>query len=121
MTTVELSCGSEPVPAGAEGGDQAHRPVIAVDGQAVWRGRPEPTPEDAERVALAYLRYALGGLLAGPPDQIGPGGPPDEPGAKDPADLAAEALETLGREVAGALRRFGDLLESGDWRRFLGG
>ena len=60
-------------------------------------------------------------LLAGPPDQIGPGRPPDEPGAKDPADLAAEALETLGREVAGALRRFGDLLESGDWRRFLGG
>jgi hypothetical protein len=122
MTAVKLTCESEEIPAAERADGPGYRPLIKANGQAIWRGRPEASAADAERVALEYLRYALGGLLTGPPE--GRGGAPaadDEPRATDPAAIVSEALEALGREVAGALRRVGDLLERGDWRRFLGG
>jgi len=124
MIPVQLTCESEPIltsdPAPAAG---AHRPLIRLNGEPIWRGRPEPTPEEAERVALAYLRYALGGALGGDPVGRGPhfAPPPEEEAtADDPAaDLLNEAVEALGVELADALKRVNRFLESGEWKRFL--
>lgn len=120
MIPVQLTCESERVP--PAGGDEGlrHRPLIRLNGQALWRGRPEPTAQDAERVALAYLRYALGGALTGPADPPVGSASAQEPRPTGVADALAEAVETLGRELEGALRRVGDFLERGDWRRFMG-
>jgi hypothetical protein len=107
---VELTCESRPDGAGG------HAPLIAINGRQVWEGRSEPTAEDAERVALDYLRFALGGTLGGPPDAAPPRGP-EEPSA---TSGLTGAVEALGRELSGALREIGDFLERGDWRRFLG-
>lgn len=110
MIPVELTCESRPDGAGG------HAPVIAVNGREVWEGRPEPTAEDAERVALDYLRFALGGPLGGPPE----GGAPPPGREEPPGSGLTDAVEALGRELTGALRQIGDFLERGDWRRFLG-
>jgi len=121
MITVKLTCGSQEIAAepGAEDGP-SYRPVIAANGQEVWLGRPEPTAEDAERVALAYLRYALGGLLEGPADSRREPGAGEAAGPLPGAAAVTEAMEGVAREVVGALRRVGDFLERGEWRRFLG-
>jgi hypothetical protein len=122
MISVQLTCDSVEVPAepGSVEGPR-YRPVIAANGQRLWEGRPEPSAEDAERVAMAYLRYALGGLLQDPAASRPE--PPKGDAAEEPPPAAVavtEAVEALARDVVGALRRVGDFLERGDWRRFLG-
>jgi hypothetical protein len=123
MITVELTCESLEIAAepGAESSNAPrYRPVIAINGQRVWHGRPEPTAEDAERVALAYLRYALGGVLGAPADARREAGEGEEPSPPPGVAAVTEAMEALAREMVGALRRVGDFLERGEWRRFLG-
>jgi hypothetical protein len=124
MIPVQLTCESEPIPtadpAPAAG---AHRPIIRLNGEPIWRGRPEPTPEEAERVALAYLRYALGGALGGDPAGGEPRftpPPKEEATADNPAAaFLTEAVDALGAEVVDALKRVNQFLESGEWKRFL--
>jgi hypothetical protein len=124
MIPVQLTCESEPIPSAGPTHDAgAHRPLIRLNGEPIWRGRPERTPEDAERVALAYLRYALGGALGGDPAGGAPRfAPPQEEEATAENPAAAflnEAVDALGAEVADALRRVNAFLESGEWKRFL--
>jgi hypothetical protein len=125
MIPVQLTCESEPIPSANPAAD-AHRPLIRLNGEPIWRGRPEPTPEDAERVALAYLRYSLGGALGG--DSATGGGPrfapPPKEEAGEPAENSAtaflsEAVDALGAEMVDALKRVNAFIESGEWKRFL--
>ena len=122
MISVELTCDSVEVPAEPGSAEAPRfRPVIAANGQRLWEGRPEPSAEDAERVALAYLRYALGGLLHDPAASRPE--PPKGAAAEEPPAVATavtEVVEAFARDVVGAVRRVGDFLERGDWRRFLG-
>jgi hypothetical protein len=93
--------------------------VIAVNGSPLWQGRAERSPEEAERVALAYLRYALGGVLGGPTEPPGGSGPQADRNPMPTQDALVEAFEALSREVRGALKRATDFIESGEWKRFL--
>jgi hypothetical protein len=127
MIPVQLTCESEPIASadGPSGG--GHRPLIRLNGEPIWRGRPEPTPEDAERVALAYLRYSLGGGGALGADAAGAGAAgfaPPPTGEGEPADTSAaaflsEAVDALGAEMVDALKRVNAFIESGEWKRFL--
>jgi hypothetical protein len=125
MIPVQLTCESEPIPSAGPATDAGvHRPLIRLNGEPIWRGRPEPTAEAAERVALAYLRYALGGALGG---DAPAGGEPrfappprEESTAENSATaLLGEAVDALGAEVVDALKRVNAFLESGEWKRFL--
>jgi hypothetical protein len=121
MIPVQLTCEAHELEPGQRTDEQRYEPVVALNGDVVWRGRPEPSAPDAERVALAYLRYALGGVLGAPGASEGPPPPREEPPPSGgSAEGVAEALDALGQEVRGALKRAGEFLERGDWRRFLG-
>ena len=125
MIPVQLTCESEPIPAAAPAPEAgAHRPLIRLNGEAIWRGRPEATAEDAERVALAYLRFTLGGALGDPAGEERRFQPPPREPAREPADapaaqLLSDAVDALGAEVVDALKRVNAFLESGEWKRFL--
>jgi hypothetical protein len=122
MIPVHLTCESEDIPAAERTeGALAHMPVIRLNGDPLWRGRPERSAADAERVALAYLRYVLGGALGDPGAAETRFTPPEEepPKAKPTGDAVGEAVEALGTELLGAIRRVSEFLEKGDWRRFL--
>lgn len=123
MIPVQLTCESEPIPAADPSSAGAHRPLVRLNGETIWRGRPEPSPEEAERVALAYLRYALGGALGGDPagDEPRFAPPPREEATADGSAAAYlnEAVDALGAEVVEALKRVNRFLESGEWKRFL--
>jgi len=119
---VHLTCESEDIAVEERGADGLrHRPVIRLNGEPVWRGKAERSAEDAERVALSYLRYALSGVMSDPTAGDVRMPPPDEPaGAGRPsAAVFGEAVEVLGNEVLGAIKKVSDFLESGDWKRFL--
>ena len=123
MIPVQLTCESEPIPT-AGPTTEAHRPLIRLNGEAMWRGRPEASAEDAERVALAYLRYTLGGALGDPAGADRRFQPPPQEPAGEPADapaaqLLSDAVDALGAEVVDALKRVNAFLESGEWKRFL--
>ena len=95
-----------------------------MNGEAIWRGRPEATAEDAERVALAYLRFTLGGAAGGPRGERAPlpaaaAEPAGEPADAPAAQLLSDAVDALGAEVVDALKRVNAFLESGEWKRFL--
>jgi hypothetical protein len=120
LIPVHLTCESEDIAAHEREADGLrHRPIIRLNGEPVWRGRPERSPEDAERVAVSYLRYALSGVMSDPTAADVRMPPPDEPQARPSAAVLGEAVEALGTEVLGALKKVSDFLESGDWKRFL--
>jgi hypothetical protein len=123
MIPVQLTCESEPITT-ADPAAEGHRPLIRLNGEAIWRGRPEATADDAERVALAYLRYTLGGALGDPAGadrrfQPPPGEPAGEAADAPAAQLLSDAVDALGAEVVDALKRVNAFLESGEWKRFL--
>ena len=120
MIPVHLTCESEDIAAAEREADGLrHRPVIKLNGDAVWRGRPERSPEDAERVAVSYLRYVLSGVMSDPTAADVRMPPREEPQARPSAAILGEAVEVIGSEVLGALKKVSDFLESGDWKRFL--
>src|SRR5690348_12628480 len=122
---VQLTCESEDIAVEEREADGLrYRPVIRLNGEPVWRGKPERSAADAERVALSYLRYSLSGVMsdptAGDVRMPPPGEPQGEPhGGRPSAAVLGEAVELLGTEVLGALKKVSDFLESGDWKRFL--
>jgi hypothetical protein len=117
---VHLTCESEDIaPEEREADALRHRPVIKLNGEPVWRGRPERSAEDAERVAISYLRYALSGVMSDPTAADVRMPPPGDTHGRPSAAVLGEAVEALGNEVLGALKRVSDFLESGDWKRFL--
>ena len=122
MIPVHLTCESEDIAAEEREADGLrHRPVIRLNGEPVWRGRPERSAADAERVALSYLRYVFSGVMSDPTAGDVRTPPPGEPAgaARPSAAVLGEAVEALGTEVLGALKKVSDFLESGDWKRFL--
>gem|GEM_PF-6098960 len=124
MIPVTITCEAEAGEAGAAGG-ATWLPVLRVNGDTVWRGRPVGSPDEAEGVALGYLRYALGGALLGTgPGGQGPADPEGEategPAGERPlGDSLEEVVEGLRREVADGVQRIQDFIERGEWRRFL--
>jgi hypothetical protein len=120
LIPVHLTCESEEIAAEEREADGLrHRPAIKLNGEPVWRGRPERSAEDAERVAVSYLRYVLSGVMSDPTATDVRFPPREEPQARPSAAILGEAVEALGTEVLGALKKVSDFLESGDWKRFL--
>jgi hypothetical protein len=120
LIPVHLTCETEEIAAeDREADGLRHRPVIKLNGEPLWRGRPERSAEDAERVAVSYLRYVLSGVMSDPTAPDAPFTPRGEPQARPSAAILGEAVEAIGTEVMGALKKVSDFLESGDWKRFL--
>lgn len=94
-------------------------PLVRVNGETVWRGRPVAAAAEAEGVALGYVRYALGGALINAPEP--PAGQPggDAGAARPLGQSLEEVVEGLRREVADGVQRVTDFIERGEWRRFL--
>lgn len=119
MIPVTITCEAEPME-GTPSGAAGFRPVLRLNGEAIWSGDALPGADEAERVALACLRYRLGGLLTGaemPP-------PPREGDAADaePVPIATsvdQLVEGLRREVADGMQRIQDFIDGGEWKRFL--
>jgi hypothetical protein len=121
MIPVQLTCESEEIALHERDEDGlGHRPVIRLNGEPLWRGRAEQSAADAERVALAYLRYVLGGAMADPAAAEARFAPREEEApARPSAAVLGEAVEAIGSEVIGALRKVSAFIENGDWKRFL--
>lgn len=122
MIPVTITCEAEPRP--AEAGEEARfTPVVRLNGEAVWRGRPVTTAGEAEQVALGYLRYTIGGTLMGPAD--GRGGGEADPGQAAPggavplAQSIDQVMDGLRREIADSMQRLQEFIDGGEWRRFL--
>jgi hypothetical protein len=119
MTMVNITCTAIEEAAQEAGAAPGYVPAISVEGEVVWRGKALSGPEEAERVALDYLRYGLGGLLMAP--EAPAGAPPraDEAERKSVPAAADELVDRVREELLEGLRRITQFLESGDWRRFL--
>lgn len=122
MIPVSLTCEVESVTSAEPEATQRYRPVIRVNGDTVWRGRPVDDPGEAESVALGFLRYSLGGLLIGPhEDDAAPSGTPggDAPNAAPLATSLDQVVEGLRREITDGMQRLQDFIDGGEWKRFL--
>lgn len=122
MIPVSFTCEAEHLPAEGPGGHERYRPVIRVNGDVVWRGRPVDDPAEAEQVALGYLRYAIGGMLLAPDDRPGAaaGGPEEPaPGAVPLSASLDQVVEGLRREISDSMQRLQEFIDGGEWRRFL--
>ncbi|HWH15393.1 MAG TPA: hypothetical protein VNT51_11660 [Miltoncostaeaceae bacterium] len=121
MIPVTITCEAE---ARETSGPQegAWLPVLRVNGETVWRGRPVSGADEAEGVALGYLRYALGGaLLGGEPATPPPTGEESEGagGERPLGESLEDVVEGLRREVADGVQRLQEFIDRGEWRRFL--
>lgn len=120
MIPVTITCEAEPVDA-VPSGPERFRPVLRVNGETVWAGAPVAGAEEAQRVALACLRYRLGGILGGA-DERHATGTQEAADDGEPVPLSAsvdQLVEGLRREVADGMQRIQDFIDGGEWKRFL--